>query len=123
MSLLPESVGLCLDSGHWIVGGGDPVEAARYYGKRITHVHVKDVSEEVLQKMISGEYPTMGVAVDDHKLFVPAGTGLLKLEEFFAALDSSGASGWLMSEQDTAWEPSEEKSIISYSNIDHALTN
>lgn len=121
MSLLPDTVGLCLDSGHWIVGGGDPVEAAHHYGKRITHVHVKDVSEEVLAKMISGEYPTMTIAVDDYKLFVPAGTGLLNLEAFFSALDSSGARGWLMSEQDTAWEPSEEKSVVSFSNIEKAL--
>lgn len=122
MTLLPESVGLCLDSGHWIVGGGDPVVAARHYGTRITHVHVKDVSKEVLEKMISGEYPTMTIAVDDYKLFVPAGTGLLQLEPFFTALDANGASGWLMSEQDTAWEPSEEKSKLSFSHIERALS-
>ena len=117
MSLLPEMVGLCLDTGHWIVGGGDPVEAALQYGPRITHVHVKDVSEEVLASMVSGKHATMTIAVDDFKLFVPAGTGLLRLKDLFDALEQGGASGWLMSEQDTAWEPQEEKSILSYQNI------
>ena len=121
MSLLPGNVGLCLDTGHWIVGGGDPVAAALQYGPRITHVHVKDVSEEVLASMISGKHATMTIAVDDYKLFVPAGTGLLKLRDLFTALDESGASGWLMSEQDTAWEPSEEKSEESYRNMVQAL--
>lgn len=121
MTRLSDRVGLCLDTGHWIVGGGDPVAAARQYGARVTHVHVKDVSAEVLAKMISGEYSTMTIAVDDYKLFVPAGTGLLKLRELFTALDESGASGWLMSEQDTAWEPSEEKSEESYRNMVQAL--
>jgi len=123
MTLLPHTVGFCLDTGHWLVGGGDPVQAARQYGARITHVHVKDVSGEVLEKMISGEYPTMTIAVDDYKLFVPAGTGLLNLSSLFDALADSGASGWLMSEQDTAWEPSEEKSEISYANIKTALSS
>jgi len=34
-----------------------------------------------------------------------------------------GFKGWLMSEQDSAWEPSEEKSLESYRNIESALTN
>ena len=123
MSLLSEKVSLCLDVGHWLVGGGDPVAAAREYGKRVTHVHVKDVSGEVLQKMKSKEVPNMGYAVDELKLFVPAGTGLLKVRELFIALEESGFSGWLMSEQDTAWEPTEEKSAESMANIQKALTN
>ena len=123
MSLLSEKVSLCLDVGHWLVGGGDPVAAAREYGKRVTHVHVKDVSGEVLQKMKNKEVPNMGYAVDELKLFVPAGTGLLKVRELFIALEESGFSGWLMSEQDTAWEPTEEKSAESMANIQKALTN
>ena len=123
MSLLSENVSLCLDVGHWLVGGGDPVAAAREYGKRVTHVHVKDVSGDVLQKMKSKEVPNMGYAVDELKLFVPAGTGLLKVRELFIALEESGFSGWLMSEQDTAWEPTEEKSAESMANIQKALTD
>lgn len=121
MALLPESIGLCLDVGHWLVGGGDPVAAAREYGTRVTHVHVKDVSGEVLTQMKNRELPSMGYAVDELKLFVPAGTGLLKVRELFIALDEVGFSGWLMSEQDTAWEPAEEKSAISMANIQRAL--
>ncbi len=114
-------VGLCLDVGHWLVGGGDPIAAVKQYGSRVTHVHVKDVSESVLKKMQSQELPTMRVAVKDHKLFLPAGTGMLNLPELFGALDAVGFHGWLMSEQDTAWEPSELASGISIANIQHAL--
>lgn len=121
MALLPESIGFCLDVGHWLVGGGDPVAAAREYGTRVTHVHVKDVSGEVLTQLKNRELPSMGYAVDELKLFVPAGTGLLNVRELFSALDEFGFSGWLMSEQDTAWEPAEEKSAISMANIQRAL--
>lgn len=118
----PHLVGLCLDVGHWIVGGSDPIKAVNDYSKRITHVHVKDVSDEVLQKMLSGQIDTMSIAVDDFKLFVPAGTGLLDLRKLFLALEEVGFAGWLMSEQDSAWEPSEAASGISIANMKAALT-
>jgi inosose dehydratase len=39
-----QTVGLCLDTGNCWLGGGDPVEFARYFGSRIKHVHWKDMS-------------------------------------------------------------------------------
>ena len=122
MALLPkELISVCLDVGHWIVGGGDPVAAVHLFGDRVAHVHVKDVSSEVLKKLIAGEYETMEAAVVTDKLFVPAGTGLLNLETLFSALNEIGYSGWLMSEQDSAFEPSEQASEISMKNIKAAL--
>ena len=118
----PLVVGLCLDVGHWIVGGADPVKAVRDYRNRITHVHVKDVSGEVLQKMLNGHFETMSIAVNEFKLFVPAGTGVLDLRELFLALEQVAFTGWLMSEQDSAWEPSEAASGISIANMKAALT-
>jgi inosose dehydratase len=120
--LLDENlVGMCLDVGHWIVGGGDPTVAVENYGSRITHVHVKDVSPEVLTRLLSGELETMNIAVEDFKLFVPAGTGLLKMPELFQALNAISYGGWLMSEQDSAWEPAEAASGISIANMQAAL--
>ncbi len=118
----PQLVGLCLDVGHWIVAGEDPIKAVRDFGKRITHVHIKDVSGEILENMLTGEIPTMNVAVEEFKLFVPAGTGLLKLRDFLAELEKVSFCGWLMSEQDSAWEPSEVASGVSIANIQNALT-
>lgn len=115
------SVGVCLDVGHWIVGGGDPIAAVAEYQNRITHVHVKDVSDEVLKKMITQEFKTMHDAVFSGKLFVPAGEGILNLPEFFSALNSIDYRGWLMSEQDSAYEPAESASGISMTNIQAAL--
>ncbi len=122
MNLLdPELVGVCLDVGHWIVGGGDPIEAIQHFGERITHVHIKDVSGEVLTKLASGEIASMEDSVMKDKLFVPAGTGVLDLHGVLGALASQNFTGWLMSEQDSAWEPSEAASGISYANIIAAL--
>ncbi|MFM2364844.1 MAG: hypothetical protein RLY79_513 [Actinomycetota bacterium] len=122
MALLDyDLVGMCLDVGHWIVGGGDPVAGVAEYGKRVTHVHIKDVDPEVLRKLIAGEYERMHVAVEDHYLFVPAGEGALDLVGLFNELEKYDFSDWMMSEQDKAREPAEEKSGVSMRNIVAAL--
>jgi inosose dehydratase len=122
MALLDyDLVGMCLDVGHWIVGGGDPVQGVIEYGKRVTHVHIKDVDPAILKKLVAGEYEGMNVAVEDHYLFVPAGEGALDLVGLFAELEKYGFSDWMMSEQDKAREPAEEKSGVSMRNIEAAL--
>ncbi len=117
----PQTVGMCLDVGHWIVGGGDPLQAIEQYKERITHVHIKDVSGEVLGRLASGEIASMEDAVVTDKLFVPAGTGVLDLIGTINSLRAHGFDGWLMSEQDSAWEPSEAASGVSYQAIASAL--
>lgn len=42
-------LGLCLDTGHYFFGGGDPVDAVRLYGERIWHLHLKDVRLTILE--------------------------------------------------------------------------
>ena len=36
-------IGLCVDTGHTVVGGGDPVALVQRYASRLRHVHLKDV--------------------------------------------------------------------------------
>ncbi len=49
------SVDICFDTGHSVVGGGDPVEMVRLAGDRITHLHLKDVDASVLERVRSQE--------------------------------------------------------------------
>lgn len=122
MALLDRDlVGMCLDVGHWLVGGGDPVQGVIEYGRRVTHVHIKDVDPEILKKLVAGEYEGMHAAVEDHYLFVPAGEGALDLAGLFNELEKLNFSDWMMSEQDKAREPAEEKSGVSMRNIKAAL--
>ncbi|MEN9687164.1 MAG: hypothetical protein RL381_176, partial [Actinomycetota bacterium] len=66
-------------------------------------------------------YEIMDKAVVQDKLFVPAGTGILDLTGFLSALEAINFQGWLMSEQDSAYEPSEAASGISMANIKKVL--
>ena len=94
--------GLCLDVGHYLVGGGDPVEAIRRHGSLITHVHAKDVDPIVLAELRSGTLGSFGAAVR-RRLFTELGNGALDLRGVLAALDGIGYDGWLMVEQDSTW--------------------
>jgi inosose dehydratase len=93
------SIGLCLDTGHLLIGGGDPVAVARRHPERIAHVHLKDVREAVAQRVRSGELSyTEGVRKG---LYVPLGQGDVDIAAIVGALEDSGYAGWYVLEQDT----------------------
>jgi inosose dehydratase len=107
----PARLGLCLDTGHWIVAGGDPVSALREHGTRVTHVHLKDVDPGVLDRLRAGELGSLGEAVRE-RLFTELGSGSLDLDGVIAALEGKGYAGWLIVEQDTSWNPPAESAAI-----------
>jgi inosose dehydratase len=107
----PFRVGLCLDVGHHIVGGGDPVADTRRFGDLVRHVHLKDVDETVLAGLRAGAYGGCEEAVRDG-LFTELGTGALDLDGVLAALVERDYGGWLMVEQDMCTgSPSESAAI------------
>jgi inosose dehydratase len=91
-------VGLTLDTGHLMLGGGDPVEALDTWGNRINHVHVKDVRMVVLDEALA-EGGDMR-SVWERGVFVPLGAGDLELVAFMDALAGAGFDGWVVVEQD-----------------------
>jgi inosose dehydratase len=101
----------CLDVGHFLVGGGDPVAAIRRYGSRVTHVHLKDVDPEVLAGLRDGSVGGFGAAIR-LRLFTELGAGALDLDGVLAALAERRYDGWLMVEQDSCWGPPAESAAI-----------
>ncbi len=107
----PARIGICLDVGHYLVGGGDPVEALERLGARVRHVHLKDVDGKVLQRLRAGEVDGFGVAIHE-RLFTELGSGLLDLDGIVASLARRDYDGWLMVEQDSCWGPPSESAAI-----------
>jgi inosose dehydratase len=91
-------VGLCLDSGHLLLGGGDPVRAFGDWYERINHVHVKDARLEVLDALVA-EGAGME-AVWERGAFCELGRGDAGVEDFLDAVAASDFTGWLVVEQD-----------------------
>ena len=93
-----DSVGLCLDTGHIAYGGGDPVSVARRYGRRIRHVHLKDVSAAVLERVRRDAVGYERAIGED--VFTPLGAGSVDFPSLVAELEASGYDGWWVLEQD-----------------------
>jgi inosose dehydratase len=92
------SVDLCLDTGHLVIGGSDPVALAERAAARVGHVHLKDVDGPLAARVLAGEL-TYSDAVREG-LYVPLGAGSVDVAAFVAALERAGYSGWYVLEQD-----------------------
>ena len=106
-----ETLPFCLDVGHYLVGGGDPVAALEAYGDRVTHVHLKDVDPDILDRLRRREIGGFGDAVRE-RLFTELGSGVLDLDGVLAVLAERRYDGWLMVEQDSGWPPPAESAAI-----------
>ena len=96
-------IGLCLDTGHLLVGGGDPVEAIQAWGARINHVHIKDARRDVLDGIRADGAPVD--AIWRRRAFCRLGEGEVEVDRVLDGLKASGYSGWLVVEQDTMPDP------------------
>lgn len=93
-------VGWCLDTGHLLIGGTDPVAFVSDHGDRIVHAHLKDVDTTIAAKLRSGELSLLSATRQG--LFVPLGRGDARIASVLDALARHGYDGWLVLEQDTA---------------------
>ncbi|MFI6893728.1 TIM barrel protein [Streptomyces sp. NPDC050256] len=93
------SVPLCLDTGHLLAGGNDPVALARRAADRIAHVHLKDVDAALAARVRAGDI-TYTDAVRTG-LYQPLGRGDVDISAITTALDAAGYTGWYVLEQDT----------------------
>jgi len=116
----PRLVSLCLDVGHYVVGGGDPVDAVKRYGSRIRHVHMKDVDTDVLRRLRDGELVDFPSALRA-RIFTELGNGLLDVAGVLRELERIDYSGWLMSEQDTTWRAPAESAAMSRAVLGYAI--
>lgn len=98
-------VGLCLDTGHFFIGGGDPVQAIHEWSGRINHVHVKDALRSVMDGIIADNVPTMNIWA--REAFPAFGDGDANVAGVIAALKEIDYEGWLVVEQDIFPQTSE----------------
>ncbi|HYU11012.1 MAG TPA: myo-inosose-2 dehydratase [Stellaceae bacterium] len=102
MTATGDSVGLALDTGHLAFAGADPAAVARRYGRRINHVHCKDLRDDVLAWVRGGDASFLDAVVAG--VFTVPGDGSIDFVAVFAALAAATYRGWLVveAEQDPA---------------------
>jgi inosose dehydratase len=92
-------IGLCVDTGHLLLAGGDPVAAIGAWASRINHAHLKDARRSVMAGIVADGAPAS--AIWDREAFPGLGDGDLDVQGVIDALGRIGYSGWLLVEQDT----------------------
>jgi inosose dehydratase len=83
---------LCLDTGHWLYAGQDPVAAYERWADRIPYLHLKDVD---LRRRDGDFWSSVRAGA-----FRPLGEGDLDMAAFVQALERHGFRGCAIVEQD-----------------------
>ena len=111
------AVGLLLDTGHLTYAGGDVCAVARRHGRRINHLHCKDIRASVLERALRedcsfAEATLMGV-------FTVPGDGCVDYPALFTALKAVDYDGWLVveAEQDPAVANPRMYAELGYRNL------
>ncbi|TAM66687.1 MAG: inosose dehydratase [Microbacteriaceae bacterium] len=100
--LAGSTVGLCLDTGHLLIGGSDPVALAVEHPDRVTHVHLKDVRLTIAAEFRRGELTYLDAVRQG--MYAPLGGGDVDVARIVAALENAGYNGYYVLEQDTILE-------------------
>jgi inosose dehydratase len=97
--LAGSQIKLCLDTGHLLIGGTDPLQLAREVPGRIAHAHLKDVDAVLARRVQAGQLSYTEAVRDG--MYTPLGGGDIDIAGIVTALRSNGFDGWFVMEQDT----------------------
>lgn len=94
----PSLLGICLDTGHYLYGGGDPVQFAREHAGRVWHLHLKDLRLGVLSEVRRKKIPYLDAIRQG--VFSELGEGDVDLAGVIRELEKKNFDGWGVFEQD-----------------------
>ncbi len=90
----------CLDTGHLLIAGYDPLEFINDARGHIRHVHLKDTVLDLARPVGSGERSIVQGVQDG--MFCALGHGDVPIGEVVMSLERSGYDRWYVLEQDVA---------------------
>lgn len=91
------SIDLCLDTGHLLLGQGEPVKALKEWNGRINHIHLKDARTGVIDRIVKEAAPV--IEIWRRGAFCALGKGDVDIDGVLDHLRRNYA-GWLVVEQD-----------------------
>jgi inosose dehydratase len=96
MTRTGDAVGLLFDTGHLHFAGGDVLATARRHGRRINHVHCKDIRAGVLARLKAENWSFPKGVVEG--VFTVPGDGAIDFGAVAQVLADVGYSGWVVVE-------------------------
>jgi inosose dehydratase len=112
--------GLCLDTGHLVIGGSDPVGVAEQAAERVKLVHLKDVNRDLAKQIATRELSFKEAA--RRGAFRPLGEGDVDVSEVVDRLERSGYRGWYVLEQDTVVDAEPDEGEGPVTDVRKSLT-
>lgn len=109
--LADSDLDLCLDTGHLLIGGSDPVRLAQRRPDRIGHIHLKDVRNVMADQVRSGAIEYSDAV--RRGIYVPLGEGDVDIDALVRSVRAAGYRGWYVIEQDTALRPDDSAELPS----------
>ncbi|MEV4235158.1 TIM barrel protein [Nocardia sp. NPDC050408] len=109
--LTDSDLDLCLDTGHLLIGGTDPVRLAQRHPDRIGHIHLKDVRNAIADRVRSGAMEYSDAV--RRGIYAPLGDGDIDIEALVRGVHAAGYRGWYVIEQDTALRPKDSAELPS----------
>ena len=94
----PGTVGLCLDTGHYVYSGGDPVECLYRHGARVRYLHFKDADPDVMGRARTEGWDYFQAVAAG--VFCELGRGCVNFADVIAAMNELNYDGWAVVEQD-----------------------
>lgn len=94
----PNLVGLVLDMGHYMFGGGNPLNALMQHQSRIWHIHFKDCNNNVATSSRENNWDYFESVKNG--VFCELGRGAVDFSAIVNELKNKNYDGWIVVEQD-----------------------
>jgi inosose dehydratase len=114
MNFTGAAVGLLFDTGHITFARGDPLRMGRRHGKRINHVHAKDIRERVLKRIDPARTSFLDAVLEG--VFTVPGDGMIDFKAVAALCAEIGYEGWFVVE---AEQDPKKANPFKYAKIGH----
>jgi inosose dehydratase len=114
MNFSGEAVGLLFDTGHITFAGGDALRMAKRHGKRINHVHTKDIRKSVLQSIDPQKTSFLDAVLAG--VFTVPGDGMIDFKAVARLSAEIGYDGWFVVE---AEQDPKKANPLKYARIGH----
>ena len=121
MSATGEAVGLLYDTGHLTFAGADVLRVLDKHGKRVNHVHTKDVRKDVAAGLVRDRESFLDAVLKG--VYTVPGDGMVDFGAVAKRLAAIGYQGWFVveAEQDPAKAPPLEYARIGHAALTQAL--
>jgi inosose dehydratase len=113
-------VGLCLDTAHYHFGGGDALAAAREFGTRIRHLHLKGYDAKIHEQVNAKNADYFGAV--EMGVFCELDGSDIDFATLIAEMRQLGYDGWATVEQDVLTDDLDAPQASAGRNRDYLRT-